>query len=189
MLDLGCCMGQDLRRLAAEGAPTDNMYGADVEPAFWDLGFELFGDADKFQAHFLHADIFDGNSPLKSLRGRVDVVYVGSVLHLWDWEGQLQALKAIIKLTKTNSLIVGCQIGRTKGHEVVTGWKNATKTMFLHDPVTMEELWRQAAEGTATEWEVQVRIVDIKLLLPESRDTVWMSEDARGLLFEATRKQ
>lgn len=56
-LDVGCCLGQDLRKLMSDGAPSSQaMYGIDIEPAFFDLGYELFRDKEKMQATFLSAD-------------------------------------------------------------------------------------------------------------------------------------
>ena len=45
LLDAGCRPGQDLRTLVFDGAPSaSNLYGLDISPAFFDLGFELFRD-------------------------------------------------------------------------------------------------------------------------------------------------
>ena len=33
-LDIGYCLGQDLRRLALDGAPTDKTYASDIVPDF-----------------------------------------------------------------------------------------------------------------------------------------------------------
>ena len=182
-------MGQDLRRLAAAGAPTDKMYGSDIEPVFWDLGYDLFCDRDKFQGQFICADIFDNESPLAAMKSKFDVVYVGSVLHLWDWKGQVDALKAIVALSKVGSLVLACQLGRAQSVEVASGWNNKTKTMFMHDAQTVHDLWLQVAHESDTEWEVEARTVELEILLPEKRDRSWMSSDARGLLFEAIRKR
>lgn len=88
ILDFGCCMGQDLRYLAANGAPSDNMYGADIEPAFWQLGYDLFKDRSTFQGRYLQSDILgDTKIPADSslrqqLHGKVDVVYASAIFHL-----------------------------------------------------------------------------------------------------------
>ncbi|KAJ3485915.1 hypothetical protein NLG97_g6721 [Lecanicillium saksenae] len=36
-LDLACCMGQELRKLAHDGAPSENTYGADLYGGFFPL--------------------------------------------------------------------------------------------------------------------------------------------------------
>lgn len=78
-------MGQDLRRLAADGVPTANMYATDIVGDFWEIGYDLFRDRDSMNAHFIKADILDADSALQALHGKIDVVYVGSVLHLFGW--------------------------------------------------------------------------------------------------------
>ena len=180
-------MGQDLRRLVADGAPSRNMYAADIESEFWDLGYVLFRDRPTLGVSFLQADVFDPTSALARLKGKVDIVYIGSFLHLWEWQRQVRAARMIMGLTRPGALVIGCQLGRVKGHEVRTGWKNGGKTYFMHDGETIKRLWNEASDLTNTEWEVDSEIVKVKELLPEPRDTAWMSEDARGLLFEAKR--
>ena len=188
ILDFGCCLGQDLRWLAALGAPTNKMYGVDLHHEFWDIGFDLYQDKDRFKAQFMCADIFDEISELNHLRGSIDIVYMGSVLHLWDWSGRVKALKEIVKLTRTGSLLVACQIGRRQGQETQTAWKNNPKSkVFFHDPHTVCELWAQVAAETASEWDVTAKSVDVRMLLPEQRDSVWMGPDARVIIFEARR--
>lgn len=175
-------MGQDLRRLAAGGAPTENMYGSDIEPRFWQLGYDLFGDRDKMKAKFISADIFDPASPLSHYNGQFDIAFLGSLLHLWNWQQQADALRAIIKLMRPEALVIGCQLGRVTGIEVDTGWRTGGKTYFMHDPETIEKLWREASLNSDTQWEVTARTVD-----PERRDTSWLLPEARVLFFEAKR--
>lgn len=63
-------MGQDLRRLAVDGAPTANMYATDIIGDFWDLGYDLFRDRDTMKAEFIKADILDTYSALEALHGK-----------------------------------------------------------------------------------------------------------------------
>ena len=53
VLDLGCCFGQDLRRLVADGGSMDNMYASDLNRELWDIGFDLFRDRDRMKARFI----------------------------------------------------------------------------------------------------------------------------------------
>ncbi|MCJ1400977.1 hypothetical protein MMC11_004188 [Xylographa trunciseda] len=188
ILDLGCCLGQDLRFLAAEGAPTDEMYASDLVPEFWNLGYELFRDKGKFKARFYNADIFDRESSLQALDGRMDIVYLGAFLHLFDWNQQLEALKAVIKLSKVGTIVAGRQIGHVRGTEISTSSKNDTKTYFLHNPETMARLWVEAEQQTGTKWTVRASTELMARIHPEKRDSVWMGHDARALSFEAVRQ-
>jgi len=99
-LDLGCCFGQELRKLVADGAPPENLYGADLNPEFFDLGYKLFRDKDTLTSKFIAADIFDPGSELHELDGKIDILYAGSFLHLFSYEGQINACKAIVKLLR-----------------------------------------------------------------------------------------
>jgi hypothetical protein len=59
--------------------------------------------------------------------------------------------------------------------------------MFLHDEATWQKFWADVGRETATEWTVEVEMRPVEYLLPLKRDTAWMDEDARGLLFEVRR--
>ena len=187
ILDVGCCLGQDLRRLAADGAPTDRMYGCDIATGFWNIGFDLFRDRATFKANFLQADVFDVRSPLKALEGKVDVIYLGLVHHLWSWDEQLQALVNLSRLSKPGSMVLGLGVGWTKGREIQTQWKNATKTMFYHDNETMVKLWEEVSAVTGTRWEIDSSTPRMERFFTESRDWAWLGPEARMSVFEATR--
>lgn len=89
-IDIGCFLGSDLRRLAFDGAPTENLYGVDIV-SHWDVGFVLYRDQDKFKTHFIEADLLsidednDAGSgettPLQALRATADIVSISAVLH------------------------------------------------------------------------------------------------------------
>jgi SAM-dependent methyltransferase len=82
LLDMACCFGQTIRQLANGGAPTENMYGCDLQPDFINLGYSLFRDREKLKTKFLVADIFDSQSALTEIKGQIDMVYAGSFFHL-----------------------------------------------------------------------------------------------------------
>lgn len=171
-----------------DGAPSDRLYGADIEPAFWDLGYELFKDRSTFRARFVEASLLEESpSLLETTKGPVDIVYLGSVLHLWDWDAQVVAAKNIISLTKVGSEVFGAQLGCDEGVAIPTGWKNNSGTIFYHDGETFKELWKQAAKETGSEWTMETEIKDLSYILPEERDREWMRKGTRTLLFEGKR--
>lgn len=192
VLDFGCCMGQDLRYLAADGAPSDKMFGADIESAFWDLGYDLFQDRSKFQGRYLESDILGNTSaPATSslrqqLQEKVDVVYAGAIFHLWDVDTQYDALKGLVELTKKDSMIVACQLGSVEV-ETKPAWREGLKPRLFHNADSIKKLWERVGETTSTSWTVEARIVDLDVLLPNERDRSWMDKTNRGLFFEATR--
>jgi SAM-dependent methyltransferase len=115
-LDLGCFVGQEIRRLVADGARSENLYGADLRSEFFDLGHKFFKDRDTLKSTFIAADIFDPNSRLKEIDGKIDIVYTGAFLHLFGYDQQLEVCIRIVKLLrpKKGSLLAGRQVGHVK---------------------------------------------------------------------------
>jgi len=42
LLDVGCCFGNDVRKVAADGFPVEQIIASDLKREFWDLGHVLF---------------------------------------------------------------------------------------------------------------------------------------------------
>ena len=84
VLDLGCCFGQDLRLLAANGVSPEYMYASHISSELWELGFDLFRDKAKMTAQFIQTNIFDTASHLKLLNGRIDIIIACQFLHLFS---------------------------------------------------------------------------------------------------------
>ena len=181
IMDIGCFLGQDLRWLALQGAPTDKMYGVDVEEPWWGLGFDLFDDRDKFHGQFLQADLLSSGSALRQVRGQIDVIWTASMLHEFSWEKQMQILKELIGTTKPGSLVAGIVAGQVGGKRVQTNWKGKQE-FFHHDTETMKRLWAQAASESETEWTVRAEMFDVSLV---SRD---IGPEFKAITFEAVRK-
>lgn len=57
LLDIGCCLGQDLRKLVFDGIPSSQLIGLDLQKGFIELGYELFRDRGRFDARFCVADM------------------------------------------------------------------------------------------------------------------------------------
>ena len=69
-----------------ENVPSTQLYGFDLEPAFINLGYDLFQDRDKLRATMLSGDVLaDINTPddLTVLEGKMDIVHAASLLHSW----------------------------------------------------------------------------------------------------------
>ena len=78
LAETGCFIGHDLRHLVSDGAPTKNLYGFDVID-FWDFGFEMLQDRDKFKPHFVQADIMAADSKLAEFKGKLDIICIVQV--------------------------------------------------------------------------------------------------------------
>ncbi|KAE9378513.1 methyltransferase domain-containing protein [Stipitochalara longipes BDJ] len=158
-LDLGCCFGQEIRRLVHDGAPSSHLWGADLRPEFFDLGYKLFQDKDTLQAKFMAADIFDPSSPLKDLEGKIDIIYAGSFLHLFNYEQQIAVCKRIVEIlrAKKGSFVLGRQAGNVEAGERVHR-TNPAQSMFRHNEESFKKMWAEVGEATGTKWKVDVEL-------------------------------
>lgn len=193
ILDLGCCFGQDLRYMAADGAPTQNMFSSDIVSEFWDIGYDLYRDNDSMKARFFRADILDSTS-LNELDESVDIVLVNQVFHLFDWERQVEAGKNMVALSRSGTWVVGYQIGSAVGRAVPvrtgsggTAGTAGSTSKFLHNRDTWQELWSQIEEETGTKSSVESCLVELKEWGLEHEDSAWMGLAARGLEYMVRR--
>ena len=154
-LDLGCCMGQDIRKLVHDGAPSEHMYASDLKKNFWGIGYDMFLDKSTLQTQFVEADIFDTDSALKQMDGKMDVINAASFFHLFDWDQQVKAAKRAVQLLKpvSGSLIVGRQGGKPEAGSFAHVMKEMTA--FWHNPESWAKMWKQVGDETGTDWEVQ----------------------------------
>lgn len=183
-LDLGCCFAQDVRKLVHDGAPADKLWGAELEADFIELGYELFNDRASLGAHFIAADIFDAEGPLKQLKNTMDFVHIGLFLHLFDWEGQKRACEAIVGLLKNDKgvLVIGQQVGSLSPGQVP---KSSGSDMFKHDAASFGKLWEEVGAATGTRWEVRARL-DAGLGIKQQKRK-WDDPNTRRLTFEVER--
>lgn len=159
------------------------MYASDISGELWQLGFELFNDREKMVAEFIQADIFDTHSSLEKLSGRIDIIIVNQFLHLFDWEGQIAAMKTIVKLSKPGSIVVGYQRAQVPSQEVRRPWG----TMYLHDPKTFRKIWETVEVETRSKWDIEADLVDLREWGMEPEDFSWMPDGKRGINFVGTR--
>lgn len=147
LLDLGCCFGQDIRRLVADGAPSEDLYGADLRPEYLELGYELFRDKGRLNAHFLVGDVFDdgegeGGNELKKLDGKIDIIHAASFLHLFTWDEQVQVGMRMVRLFRTTTttkdppLVFGTQAGSVKPGVYYSS--DMSRTRYRHDPESFQ---------------------------------------------------
>ena len=167
LLDLGCCFGQDIRRLVADGASGENLYGADLRLDFLELGYELFRDKGTLKAHFLEGDVFEEDAAAESgkelskLDGKIDIIYAASFLHLFAWEEQVRVGIRMVRLMTEDSLVFGRQVGTTKPG-VYARRTDKSRTRYSHDPDTFQKLWDVIGEKTGTKWKVAAKLQSVK---------------------------
>ncbi|KAF1849497.1 uncharacterized protein K460DRAFT_385292 [Cucurbitaria berberidis CBS 394.84] len=153
-LDLGCCMGQDTRKIVSDGAPPENTYASDLKKGFWDFGYDLFRDRSSLKTAFIEADILDADSDLKQLDGNMNVIYASSFFHLFDLDTQVKVAKRIIQLLKpaSGSLVFGRQGGKAEPGTFEHLKKELTS--YWHNAESWTKLWKQVSEETGTEWKI-----------------------------------
>lgn len=168
--------------------PQSSIYGADLRPEFFELGYKLFRDVDTLKVKFLAADIFDIESTLKDLEGTIDIIYAGSFLHLFNYEQQVEVCKRIVKLLreKEGSVVVGRQAGNLEAGERVHR-TNEAQSMFRHNVESFKKMWEEVGVMTGTKWRVEVEMLD-----SVSVDRAWMQglhgKDGRPIRFSVWRE-
>lgn len=155
---MGCCLGQAIRKLIQDGAPSENIYATDIKKDFWDFGYDMFLDKTTLKTTFIEADIFDSSSELHHLDGKVDIVWASSFFHLFDWDGQIKAAKRIVQMMKPapGSFICGRQGGKADPGSFVHVKKELTS--YWHNEESWAKLWKQVGEETGTEWKVDAAL-------------------------------
>lgn len=168
VLDVGCYVGHDLRALGFAGVKQEALYGLDILP-FWELGWELFNDKEKFdmEGRYVVGDILDSGSEseaAKLLDGKMDVVWSSAVIHQFPWDKAVLACKRMIQYTKgPGSFIFGCIVGSSQDEgpvemEKMTKVKTDGTKPFRHNASSMKRLWMEVAEGVGLKIEVEAKV-------------------------------
>ncbi|KAL8700524.1 MAG: hypothetical protein Q9201_005399 [Fulgogasparrea decipioides] len=163
-LDLGTCLGQDLRKLVADGAPVESLWGCDYFYEYEAAGHSLFRDADRFQNPFIAADLFDesAGSALQKTEGTWDIININMLLQVYDWNMQVRACKRILKLLsqKRGSMVIGVQTGSTEAGELQLKppmvAENEEKTVYRQNLDTFIKMWKEVGKDAGLELEVWV---------------------------------
>lgn len=191
-LDIGCCLGQDLRKLIIDGAPAERVAGAELNGAFIDLGYTLFKDKESLEGKtpIVFANILEdpssAASPLYSLVGTFSAVQLGMLLHLFTWEEQITAFKHTLALLrgKPGDRIFGQATGHLDGTPTASVGVRAT---FKHNADTFAKLITQFGEATNTQWTIVTAKLDNGLSIFDEKRT-WDDPRTRRLVFEIERK-
>ena len=174
LLDFGCCIGQDIRKLLLDGAPASKVYGSDLLPAFIDTGYELFRDASTFpRDHFVApADAFDEaeDNALTRFDGRVSVLHISAVFHLFGLDEQRKLARRCLKLLNRGKKcwVLGGQTANVRAGE----YARATgKMRWRHNSESWAELWEEAArEHGGCKVLSKSRLEERQLDTPSSED-------------------
>ena len=159
MLDAGCCLGQDLRKFLFDGAPSSSvLHGLDIEPAFFDLGYQLFRDRHKMHAKFISADLTNPSTPhIEPFVSSIDIISAISLFHLFDLKTQKTVAQHLVRLTKpkTGSMIFGVQLGTPEPREQRAAYTG--NVVFHHNPESFDTFWQEVGAATGSKWRVDAR--------------------------------
>lgn len=160
LLDLGCGLGQDIRKLIQDGTPKENLHGVDLSQGLIDAGFDLFLDTESLRSYVFRADIFkQGNARLTKLEGQIDVVFAGSFFHLFDWDEQILVAKRIVELLRARpgSMVFGHQLGHLRAGTYPYGL-TSERNIFKHDVPSFVQMWTQLGRETGVDWHVEATL-------------------------------
>ena len=180
-LDVGTCISQDLRFLlhhAKPQVPAQRLWGCDLSPAYIDAGYQLFKDEDRLPRDHLLApvDILSRaeaeEDRLSILDGKISIVQVNSVFHLFDIDAQVQSAKRIIRtldLRPSNRISTTASNGtagstdkksksgllsklnKTRSGSTSNGSSDKKRAMILGSQIGAEPPGPYRSHGTATE--------------------------------------
>ncbi|KAF5359216.1 hypothetical protein D9756_003134 [Leucocoprinus leucothites] len=168
-LDIGCCFGNDLRKVVSDGWPANRAVAFDLHKGFWDYGHELFRSTpETFPAAFIAGDVFDAETlpprepfyvetpppdprpaelarlkSLSPLQGHVTVIHASSFFHLFDENKQLELARKVATLLSPDpgSLIFGAHNGvPVKGYRP-DPLNVPGYNQFCHSPESWRNLW------------------------------------------------
>ncbi|TBU44218.1 hypothetical protein BD309DRAFT_56838 [Dichomitus squalens] len=165
-LDIGCCFGNDVRKLVADGYPMESCMATDLHPEFLKLGHKLFNTTpETYRVPFLAGDSLNPEflavthpfytkpyttvpklsslTSLNPLHGHVSAISVCSVFHVFDEAGQLQLARAIAGLLspETGSMLIGVHSGRPEKGTFITRAGGRDVSTFYHSPESWTALW------------------------------------------------
>jgi len=189
LLDAGCCFGQELRKLAFDGAPPAALYGLDLEPAFLELGYDLFLDRAKMAgATFVSGSLLDEAAGFPELEGKIDVVHASSLLHLFTWPEQVVITSRLVRFMKARpgSMMMGRQVGAVEAGEY-RGLSEGTTT-YRHNVESFRRLWVEVGERTGGKWTVNASLDMKDIVQGVNMGQKWTEPGTRRLHFTAVRE-
>jgi len=169
-LDIGCCVGNDARKLVADGYPLEQVVTSDLRQEFADIGHKLFRTTQgTYPIAFVPGDAFDPkhldtvpplasvheptDSPegsaldlcsltsLNPLQGRVFAIHASSFFHLFSEERQLYVARALAGLLSPEPGSVIFGLHVGNPEKGFITSPGIDRPMFCHCPESWAQLW------------------------------------------------
>ena len=123
---------------------------------------------------------------LQGLRGPINVVSTTHILHQWGWDNQVKALKQLVRLSSSNAMVVGFQIG-TIGLKEQPTTELAMSPPYWHDPASFHTIWEQVSRQTGTVWARSAVLKTWDEISWNPSDLDYLGHDARVIQRVAER--
>ena len=180
ILDIGCGLGQDLRKMSLDGVPQKFLFGLDIEQEFINLGYELFGDKSSSKITFITTNILDIEK-FHQLKEKMtfDIIYTSAVIHLLN-KDDIRSL-----LTNINSLLSkGCIFyGQTTGLKNPENIQdNFGRIRYLHSKDSLEKEFNEVGFR-------YIRVTSIQRSLMEDKSSNTHSVDWKMLFFYCEKEK
>ncbi|KAF8807056.1 hypothetical protein BYT27DRAFT_7224114 [Phlegmacium glaucopus] len=189
LLDVGCCLGTDVRKAVFDGWPVQDIIAFDIQKGFWEYGHQLFKSTpEAFPATFILGDVFDPNfisrrgpfvsmaeinhlngtitpplntlTSLNPLQGKISAIHMSSFFHLFSEDCQLQLAKLISSLLSPKK---GSVIFGQHGARPVKGFRVEQRfnkvKMFCHSPESWTQMWLDVFGGEDRDGNNRVKVV------------------------------
>ena len=155
--DIGCCFGQDVRRLLVDGIPPSMIWAIDVVDGYWSAGLELYQDIgpDKSEkadvhridlVHTLFCDLTATDIPSEVsstvLTRDFDCLILKNVFHVLSLEQGDRLMARMAQMLHAGGFIMGICVGAREAKN----WAltpDGTQLRYLHSISTLSELFRR----------------------------------------------
>jgi hypothetical protein len=147
-------VGTDVREFILDGGGANGqnkVLAVDLQQGFVDLGQELFKGPTP-GIDFRITNLLDPNdTALQDLIGKVNMLYTGSVFHLFSEANQRRFAERIATLLTREGPAVA--FGRHRGAKVAGMFGHSLGLKrFAHDPRSWEQMWREVLGAEAENW-------------------------------------
>lgn len=181
LLDVGCGLGQDIRKLVFDGVPADKIYAVELKGGLITAGHDLFMDGGQKGITFLQGDAVNDDMKqwMKALNveNGFEIIHTGALFHLFTWETQLTIAKNLVGLVhgRDNAVIFGWTFAAQESGLRCVG-PNEEGKVYGHNEESARRLWEEVGEVTGTKWGG----------LAEGGD--WGDADGNGMMWFSVRR-
>ncbi|MCJ1306725.1 hypothetical protein MMC25_000368 [Agyrium rufum] len=188
LLDLGCALGQDIRRLVYDGAPSENIYGLDLSGGLIDAGYDLFLDKDTLRSKFITADILKDSAPTEALEDQIDLVFASSFFHVFDWDQQMIISKRLVGFLrkKPGSEIFGHHLGHISPDSYPLGLQAGN--VYGHDASSLQRMWDRVGKETGSSWKVEATLESTGAPVGFTKEGKWGDPGRQFMKFAVIRQ-